>query len=423
MPSKKKIFDITPPERELQIEKEFKKEKTAVFKPALKSVPKSVSPKNNKAPLFLGLGLLLAGVLSYFLIPIKANVEIWPKKENIEETITAQVALAQKEGNFIQGEILEIEKTVSQDFTASGKKLKAIKAQGIIRVYNNYSTSPQVLVATTRFVSNNGKLFRAPEKAVVPGGHYDGGKLVPGFVDIKVAADQPGEEYNIEPATFSIPGFAGTPKYTAFYAKSSEPMTGGFKSEVSQITQEDLNKAKEILTLKALAESNDGLKESASSKQFLLIDKAIFSKTADFQPSAKAGQETGSFSAQTKAATKALVFKESQLKDFSRNHILGKLLPGAKLIESSLKIEYSLETVNPEKNELILKLAIFVQSHSLLEEVQLKEMIKNKTLEEIKTILRGIPQIEKTKVELWPFWAGSAPDDLGRIKVVLLGVD
>ena len=119
---------------------------------------------------------------------------------------------AEKAGNFIQGEVLEAEKEVSQNFTAHGKKLKSTKAHGTMRIYNNYSTAAQTLVATTRFISNEGKLFRTKERVVIPGGYYEGGKLAAGFIDIEVIADQPGEDYNIDPSTFSIPGFVGTSK-------------------------------------------------------------------------------------------------------------------------------------------------------------------------------------------------------------------
>lgn len=357
--------------------------------------------------------------MGYLLIPAKAKIEIWPKKENIEETITVAVVPDQRSGNFLKGEISELERIVSQEFIAQGAKIKAVKASGIIRVYNGYSTASQTLVATTRFLSDDGKLFRTPKRVVIPGGHYEGGKLVSGFLDIEVVADQPGEEYNIDPSTFSIPGLAGTPKYTAFYAKSFEPMKGGEKKEVPQVTQKDLDKAQEILTERALAESGIALKDSISSKDYVIINEAVTTKVVDFKADAEAGREIDKFSAQVKVLAGAIIFKESELKNFARNYIQGSFSPEEKLIEQSLQIDYSLESADLSKNELVLKLVISAQSQSAPGEIQLKEIIKNKNAEEIKNILKGFPQIEKARVELWPFWVSSAPENLDRIEVVL----
>lgn len=430
MTVRKKIFDITPPQKVMREElkgkppeeKSVKTPRVFLEDSSLKSdvAKKPISGKNLKLiPLFAVLVILLALASGYFLIPPKADVELWPQKKSIEETAQIVISAARKGANFIPGDILKEEKVVSRDFAVQGKKLKAVKAQGTIRVYNNYSAVSQALLTTTRFVSDDGKLFRAPKSAVIPGGHYEGGKLVAGFIDIEVVADQPGQEYNINASTFSIPGFAGTSKYTSFYAKSFEPMKGGSKEMVAYLTQDDLNRAKDALAKIALAESETALRSSIFSGGYELIDKAISVKADGFKTSAELGQEIDNFSAQTKATAKAAVFKGWALTDFSRNYILGKLLPEEKLIESSLKTEYSLEKADLEKDELVLKLAISAKSHAAPGEVQLKEMIKNKSFEEVESILKGFPQIERAEVEFWPFWIIRSPDDLESINIAL----
>lgn len=425
MTDKKKIFDIAPPQKELREEPPKESLTESRMEPLpKKAVPKVGLPKGpvfNKKfiPLIAGAVFLSASSLSYFLIPHKATVELWPKKGNMEETIRVLVGSAGSEKNFVQGEILEVEKAVSRSFSVQGKKLKATKAQGVIKAYNNYSDAPQTLVATTRFISNDGKLFRTLKRAVIPGGHYDGGKLVAGVVDIEVVADQPGQDYNIDASTFSIPGFAGTAKYTSFYAKSSEPMKGGAKEEVSYVVQDDLDEAKKSLTEIVLSETEVLLKDSISSGKYISIEKAISKEAADFTSSAKLGEETDNFSAQVKVKARAIVFKEQALKDFSKNYLLGKLLLQEKLIDASLNAEYSLKTVDWDKNEITLELVISGQSHALPEETLLKETIKNKSLEEVGKILNGFTSIERVEVQLWPFWVSLIPDDLKRIDIVL----
>ena len=408
--SVKKIFDIAPP----------RKKASAEVIPIKTPQKRSPSFFGNKLITILGgIVLIIALSLSYFMIPAKAKVEIWPQKNSFKETAAVTVSVKSEGKGLIKGEILKLEKTVSQNFSAQGKKIKSVKAQGAIRVYNNYSTISQPLVASTRFISDGGKLFRTPERVVVPGGHYEGGKLVAGFIDITVVADQPGEEYNIGESAFSIPGFAGTPKYTAFYAKSFSPMSGGSKKEVSYVSQQDIDEAKKFLSKTALEESDAALKKDVSSGKYILVDGAGFASVPGFQLSAELGQETPNFSASIKASAAALVFKESALVDFSKKYIEAKLAPGEKLIERFLAAEYSVQKTDLQKNEILLSLSISAQSHSVPEDVKIKELVKNKSAKEIEGVFSGLPQVARARVELWPFWINLAPDDFDRIEVVL----
>ena len=49
------------------------------------------------------------------------------------------------------------QKIFTQLFPASGEQNVSLKAQGTITIYNAYSSSPQSLVATTRFVTPAGE--------------------------------------------------------------------------------------------------------------------------------------------------------------------------------------------------------------------------------------------------------------------------
>src|SRR3989338_2510645 len=149
-------------------------------------------------------------------------------------------------------------------------------------------------------------------------------------------------------------------------------MTGGTKKEVSYATQQDLDKAKEVLTRNALAENDDVFRDAVSAGKYTLVDGAVSVSVSDFEASVEAGQEADSFSAQIKATAKAVVFQEQDLADFSKNYVGGKLAEGERLIESFLKAEYSLEKADLGKNELSLKVSISVQSHSVPEDIKLK---------------------------------------------------
>lgn len=316
------------------------------------------------------------------------------------------------------GKIFEKEKTFSEEFSSSGKKLIEKKAEGVIRVYNEYSTSPQILLATTRFVSAEGKLFRSIERVTIPGGQYEKGKLVPGYLDVRVEADKPGPEYNIGPSTFSIPGFAGTDRYTKFYGKSLESMQGGESKESSQVTEEDLQKAKDALTEKAKKEIENFLKLDIPS-EFVFLEGALETEIIETLSLAKAGMEIEKFNYQVKIQSRTLLFKKEDVENFAKNFITSQIPDNKKIHEPSLKINYSPGTVNLEVGKIILNLEMESEIYSKIDENDLKEGLAGKKSAEAQTSLEGQPLITRAQVELWPFWLRRIPDNIDKIKIEL----
>ena len=262
---KKKVVDIMPPKSKqplvvVQNYREKKEEKRVVREEAEREDLEEETPrggglgKGGIIAAFVFLVLIVVQVLCFFFLS-KATIEIWPKTETINISTTLTIDLAAKQASFsnkvIPGELFEKSKMVNETFASSGKSEQEGKAEGTIKVYNEYSTAVQPLLATTRFVSTDGKVFRTPTKATIPGLHYENNKMVAGEVEIRVVADQPGPEYNIGPTTFSIPGFAGSEKYVKFYAKSSQSMSGGSTKQVALVTREDLDNAKTVLSKRA----------------------------------------------------------------------------------------------------------------------------------------------------------------------------
>jgi len=420
-----KFFDILPPKTQLSPRPEI-----LPPKPVKKKIPKR---KKSLILVVVLVILILTGFFSYFALS-RAQIEIWPEtqtlnfKEKIE--INSQKTQPDFSAKIFPGKIFEVEKELSQEFPATGETLKTAKAQGQIRAYNAYSDSSQVLIANTRFISAEGKLFRSLENVTIPGGVYDEkGKLTPGFLDIKVVAAEPGEEYNIGPSTFSIPGFAGTPRYTAFYGKSFSAMTGGFKGEASQVTQEDLDKAKDVLSNKLFEEGKTVLKNKIS-PEFVLLNEAISQEIIEATSSLQAGAEAQNFNFRVKIRLKSLAFKKSDLENFARGFILAKLPQDEffseedfwlkkKIQEESLKINYVFSSIDWKEEKIILNLEISAKIYPSLNETTFKKALFGKSLKETQILLADQPQIKKSEVKFWPFWVKKVPQKEEKIEIKL----
>ena len=428
----KKVIDILPPQKPSSTmlnegEKEIKIEKE--YSPSLKTFATPVTtPPLKKGLIFSFFSLfflILLGTFCY-LILAKAEIEIWPETEvlNLETKLTVDKEAKEPDiaAKIIPGEIFQKEIILAEVFQSSGKVLKEEKAEGIIRIYNNYSTFPQILVAVTRFVSSDGKVFRTPVKVTIPGGNYEKGKFITGEIDIRVIADQPGPEYNIDSSSFSIPGFAGTDRYTKFYGKSFQPMAGGFQEEVSKVTKEDLIRAEDLLTKQVKKECEELLKNelqageiSSKFNYFLgeLQNSEIIEKLSLVAPE----EEVKEFKFQVKAKCETLLFQKEHLKDFAKESIAEQIVQEKKLAEESLKIDYFPETVNLDSGKIIFSLNISAKIYSEIDVDNFKNALIGKSLPETKIFLENQPGITKVNVKLWPFWVRKVPEDFNKIKI------
>ncbi len=430
----KKVIDIfSPAKKEKEIE--IKKESAPDFK--IVSRPASVSPL--KKGLFLCLFfLVLAGFLCYFTLS-KAEIEIWPETEiaacQTELTIDKEAKVVDISKKIIPGRIFQQEKSLTKDFQSSGKAPKEEKAEGLIRVYNNYSDSPQILIAATRFVSSDGKVFRTPVKVTIPAGVYEKGKLIPGEIDVKVVADEAGSEYNIGPANFSIPGFAGTDRYTKFYGKSFESMAGGFKEEVAKVTEEDLTQAEDSLIRQAKNECGQSLKNELqsteiSSKFHYFSEESPVFEIVEKISSVAAGGEAKEFRFQVKVNCRTLLFQKENLEDFAKQSIISEFFKNNKfsgedpfsfnsVYQESLKMDFSSKTVDLAAGKIVLSLNVSAKIYSAVDDYNLRKALKGKSLSEAEIFLENQPRISRVNVEFWPFWVRKAPDDLNKIKIII----
>ena len=401
-----KIYDITPPEATQELS-------PTTF------VPKVVGGKKRFLVPLIFLILILGA--AFFFVESKAEIEIWPRTKLLDFKTPVIIDETIEAPNFseclIPGRIIEIEKTVAEKFSSSEIVTKETKAEGIIRVYNNYSLYPQAFVAETRFVSDSGKVFRTPEKIVVPGKKLENGKWSLGSVDIRVIAAEPGPGYDILPSTFSIPGLKGSPLFTFFYAKSFEPMKGGSKTQVYRVAEKDIRKAKEILSEKALQDAKKALINELSEDR-TLIQELISSEIVEVSPLAEVGQELDSFVVQVKVKSKGLTFQKSGLNQFAQAYILANIESDYEIVPQSLDIKYSFLHEKGESEELSLDLSAEIYLKIDFESLK-KQILGKEPLEIRRDVFKNFSEINDVETKLRPFWARKAPLDIKNIEINL----
>jgi len=414
----KKLIDIFPP-------KKIKKQEPIIKKEILlKNKVTEISPSTpkisgvNKKYLFLGLTIILVffGLSSLS----KAQIEIYPKTEianlNTNLKINEKLTEVSLSSLAIPGKVLENTTILTEEFTSTGKALKEEKATGIIRVYNSYSESSQVLIVNTRFVSKDGKLFRSIKKVTIPGQKIEGGEKVSGFLDIEVMADEAGEEYNIGTSTFSIPGFLGTARYTYFYGESLQPMSGGYKQEIAQKKKKDLDGARNILEKKSKEECRTELEELVL-PEYILLPETVEIKIIDSGSISKAEQMSEDFIFRSRAECKTIVFKKEDVNSFVGQYISFQTEETRKVHNASIEINYDLQEINFESGSAFFSINSKAQTYSDINESVLKTALKGKTFNETKFYLTSNDKIDSVTVEFSPFWVNKVPQDDKKIEI------
>ena len=376
------------------------------------------------------LGIFFALVAFYYLgfvLLAKAEVNIATKKIEMPFSGTILVDRNVFATNFSQavipGNLFVFKADETQEFSSTGQGKDERKAKGIITIYNNYSTSPQILVATTRFETPDNKIFRLDSRIVIPGASTKNGELIPSTIDVKVTADKSGPDYNIEACNlpdckFTIPGFEGTSKFEGFYGVSTKAMTGGSFGAVPLVTSEDLKNAEEII-LKTVMDSIEQDLQNKIPKELKVLSEAKSGiKITNVDSDAKVGDSREKFTVSAEGEVNIIAFNEDDVIEYMQ-----AMLDEDKdeNYEYCQKPELEYLEFKTDFNEGTLKMLVKTNQivcHKLsLDEI--KQTIAGKSREELDKIFESNPGIKEVEVKLWPLWIRRVPNSLKKINLFI----
>jgi len=353
-------------------------------------------------------------------LPVIANTNIEKIDENsFKDPLTKKMLPIDENNLIIPLEYFEMSRNINQTFKTTEVKNIESKAKGVIRIYNAYNSSSQTLVATTRFMSPDGKIFRLIDKVVVPGAKIENGKIIPSYIDAEVVADKPGESYNIGPTKFTIPGFQGTPRYETFYGESLKPMTGGYIGETKIVGQSDVNKAKQKILDIAFVSLNEELKSKIPPTAVVLDDaKQLILVESTTTP--KIGEKADEFELSAKVVLKSLVFDENDIKKLFE--ILARQ-ENSQLNDKEL-FKYSFNYGAPRVDFSDKKLLSFPVLAKLtfrdkVNEAEFKNQLSGKSTKNWKISLDKYKTIEKVDIFIWPSFLKFMPLNNDRIQVMV----
>jgi len=371
--------------------------------------------------------LVIASAAGYLFLP-KTSITVFTKNriQSVDTQIdgSASAMEVDLEKEIIPIKSVSVSDEITKTYDATGKEtVMNQKSHGTITIYNEYSSSPQPLVATTRFETPDKKIFRLVVGITVPGTEKIGTEIKPGAIEAEVVADQSGEEYNIEATDFNIPGFrgSGNEKYAKIYAKSFSQIKGGGQGskEDKVITNIDIEAAKAKIAQEAKASIIQKLKEAVGG-EYILLDDAMNIEYANYTQSNSAGDMVDNFSITTKSSASAIVFKKSDIENVMAYIIAKRGEEGMSVPRSSVNVEFGKADADFENNSIIIRAHAAGEIVPDVDLDSFKDSIIGKKEDELKTYISAYPNIERVEIGYWPtFISGKISAYESRVEVVL----
>lgn len=388
-------------------------------------------PKNSwKFYLIFG-GLILGAIIItalYLFLP-KASVKILTqtKSQSVDAEIAADVnnLTVESEVKTIPAKTISLSEELAYPFDATGEKSSLNKkAKGTITIYNEYGTQSQPLVATTRFLSKDGKLFRLSQNIVVPGMIKSGTETNPGAIEAEVVADEAGESFNINPTDFTIPGFkdSGNEKYTKFYGKSFKAMTGGGDSlgKITSVSEQDIALAKTKATQELNIKILEKLKAEAGTGS-VVLDEAVNFNDLTYTVSNPTEETAGKFMLNLKGKGSALIFSEKDFKEVIIKGFAEKNNGKKQISEESIVLEFGKADVDFINGKMLVRVHGVGKLNADLNLNIIKKEILGKNEDDLKEYLSRYGEITGVEVKYWPsmIFSSKIPAYEGRVEISL----
>lgn len=374
---------------------------------------------------FIGIAVLVSavGAAVIFFLP-EATVRVTPHRTvqsaDIQLSAVADGGMASESVDAVSARIIERDIEVVRQAQATGASGSSNqKARGTVVISNAYSKEEQSLVATTRFETPDGKIYRLTKGVTVPGMADIGGKETPGTIEAEVVADQAGEGYNIGASEFTIPGFKGSPKYQKFSAKSSKPFVGGGSASegLTIVSKADLDKTESEAKADAKARF---LEEAAAS---LGAGEKIIEESVDVAPRSVTAPQSGtaaaSFEYRGTFQVRAFVVSEGAVRSKAEAGA-AKEAAGIMFHPVSVSLTYGEVSADYDRRAARFRAHALITLESDVDADRFRTAIAGQEQSGIEQALGAFPGIKKISIDFSPEWfVTSVPEDEDRISIVV----
>ncbi len=387
-----------------------------------KNMPKDISNNkkvSGKRPINLyrkiafsfGLATVILIVVIFYFSFVNLTIVLIPSQERISDSLIFDVydEKVKEESssleNAVEGVVEQVKIEESETYLSTDTEIIGEEVSGKIIIINNY-TKNQPLVATTRLLSLDNKLFRIKETVNVPAG---------GSVEAEIYADEPSEAMAIGPTRFTIPGlWAGLQE--KIYAESQTKFNYGQQIK-KYIKQADIDKAvkdlKDVLIKEA--EKKFGSSYKGYDKVIYMVDENSVSTEVD----GKVGEEKEKFEVSMEALVTIVAFSKERVAKLAENKLFTIVPDSKNLIEFNTDdISYDLNNLNFDNGLATIK-SSFEGKMTLKDDANIidRHKIVGLTESQLRDYLDNFQEIAGYDLIFRPAFNKKVPNLVDRIKI------
>ncbi|MBQ3310058.1 hypothetical protein IJG73_01285 [Candidatus Saccharibacteria bacterium] len=398
------------------------------------------SKKDKKVPNFdkyrkwiiLGIigGVLLIAFLVWafvFAPAAKIIVSIRTTAANFSENVS--FVFKQEEEDIKAGKFYleeqKLETKASTEVAATGKKNVGEKATGTISVHFLFGASSvdgdSVTIPAGTVFSHGGLKYVSvsPLTLSYKVGDCSIGQVLqnygcPKAGKVNAQAAEPGAAYNIGPQNsgWSISGISGAT------ASNAEAFTGGTDKEITVLTENDVNKAKEKLTSENANTGKERLLGQFN-EDTLPIEASFKQTVGDPVATPKVGEEVpAGVTPKLESTTVFTMYgvDKNHLKEYVTDVASTKLADDQRVYSAG---DPFFERFTEADGAYTAKLKTTTQSGPKVTEQDILEKSKGRKIGEVQTLIKSINGVSSVNVQPSYFWVRSVPNDENRITIEL----
>ena len=345
-----------------------------------------------------------------------ATVSITAKTKGVKVSETVKLTTddtVSAKNDSIKVQKRELQKEISVEFAATGKKNVGEKATGSVKFSNSSKNS--VTIAAGTILKNNDLSYVLSSSVTVPAATLSwdcSDRTCSGTATASVRAAEGGSQYNAASGSMSI-------SVDGIKASLMSPTSGGTDKTATVVTASDVASAKSKLNEQKDNSLKNQLAGSFGSSAKVITDSYSENRSDPVPSVAVDSEASGSVLLKSTITASMLAADKSDIKSFIdakiREDDIGDK-KSQKIYDSGVdKAEFSQFTDRGGIKSLVVTANGKIGPE--INESKVKEQAKGRTYGDVQSSIESIEGVEDVDVKFSPFWVRSVPNDIKKINV------
>lgn len=373
--------------------------------------------------IFGGLGALILLILLFVLASTaftKATITVTttstPVSLNTNLTASGGAKTLDVAGKVIPSVLKTSNQTATQQATATGTKNLGDKAGGSVsmtaqKCSGNPFVAPDDVPAGTG-VSSGGLGFITQSSVSFHGTGVSGNCFTyAGNASVNITAQSPGAKYNLQNATFTVPGRSDV--------SASGSASGGSDNNVTVLQQSDVDAAAAKVGSSNAAGFEQNFQNQLASQGYYVFTTTMQAATPATTANPAVGQQATTAQVTITITYSVLAVQKSDLTTFVTDALNKQIdQKKEKISDSDVLNGLTIAIQNQNQADATLVLSKNTTAVPILDAQSIKSFAAGKKSGDIQTYINTYPGVKNVDVSYSPFWISKAPKSPAKIKIV-----